>query len=145
MNMVITTGMHVLQELMDRLDTDLEYAIRTEGKMAPEDITNYQEVRAEIREALEGLRDVPNREETPLIYHLDVAAMYPNIILTNRHVPGPSSMAGHERRGPLSMTCSAPAHRQSSQLWLGHDELYIKLTSSRRSHILTVQMWLHML
>ena len=27
---------------------------------------------------------MPAREETPLIYHLDVAAMYPNIILTNR-------------------------------------------------------------
>ena len=25
-----------------------------------------------------------SREERPLIYHLDVAAMYPNIILTNR-------------------------------------------------------------
>jgi hypothetical protein len=30
------------------------------------------------------LRDEPVREECPLIYHLDVAAMYPNIILTNR-------------------------------------------------------------
>lgn len=30
------------------------------------------------------LRDAPTREECPLIYHLDVAAMYPNIILTNR-------------------------------------------------------------
>lgn len=30
------------------------------------------------------LRDEPIREECPLIYHLDVAAMYPNIILTNR-------------------------------------------------------------
>lgn len=28
-----------------------------------------------------------NREECPLIYHLDVAAMYPNIILTNRLQP----------------------------------------------------------
>lgn len=37
--------------------------------------------------ALENLRDVPAREETPLIYHLDVAAMYPNIILTNRQAP----------------------------------------------------------
>ena len=74
----------MVQGLIDRLDTDLAYAIRTEGKMAVEDITNYQEVRTEIQEALEGLRDVPNREETPLIYHLDVAAMYPNIILTNR-------------------------------------------------------------
>jgi hypothetical protein len=42
------------------------------------------QVRDEIAEALGGLRDVPAREETPLIYHLDVAAMYPNIILTNR-------------------------------------------------------------
>lgn len=30
------------------------------------------------------LRDTPIRDECPLIYHLDVAAMYPNIILTNR-------------------------------------------------------------
>jgi DNA polymerase elongation subunit (family B) len=45
-------------------------------------------VRGEIAEALEGLRDVPAREETPLIYHLDVAAMYPNIILTNRCILG---------------------------------------------------------
>ena len=41
-------------------------------------------MRAEIAVALEALRDTPNREECPLIYHLDVAAMYPNIILTNR-------------------------------------------------------------
>lgn len=33
---------------------------------------------------LEVLRDSPIRDERPLIYHLDVAAMYPNIILTNR-------------------------------------------------------------
>ncbi|KAH3704604.1 hypothetical protein DPMN_079663 [Dreissena polymorpha] len=30
------------------------------------------------------LRDCPNRLENPIIYHLDVGAMYPNIILTNR-------------------------------------------------------------
>ena len=33
---------------------------------------------------LVSLRDHPIREERPLIYHLDVAAMYPNTILTNR-------------------------------------------------------------
>ncbi|RHZ23048.1 hypothetical protein DYB37_001032, partial [Aphanomyces astaci] len=38
-------------------------------------------------EALEMLRDCPDRWEKPLIYHLDVAAMYPNIILTNRLQP----------------------------------------------------------
>lgn len=39
---------------------------------------------------LEGLRDVrsPHKHEAlPLIYHIDVAAMYPNIILTNRLQP----------------------------------------------------------
>lgn len=36
---------------------------------------------------LHTLRDSPIREEAPLIYHLDVAAMYPNIILTNRLQP----------------------------------------------------------
>ena len=39
---------------------------------------------------LKKLRDVknPNKYEAkPLIYHLDVAAMYPNIILTNRLQP----------------------------------------------------------
>jgi DNA polymerase epsilon subunit 1 len=36
---------------------------------------------------LEMLRDSPLREESPIIYHLDVGAMYPNIILTNRLQP----------------------------------------------------------
>ena len=58
--------------------------IEVEGKAALADIENLEEVRGEIVAALEGIRDVPNREEQPLIYHLDVAAMYPNIILTNR-------------------------------------------------------------
>ena len=39
---------------------------------------------AEIKEKLCSLRDTPARLENPLIYHLDVGAMYPNIILTNR-------------------------------------------------------------
>lgn len=41
-------------------------------------------MRSEIIEQLEMLRDSPLREEEPFIYHLDVAAMYPNIILSNR-------------------------------------------------------------
>lgn len=72
------------QELIDRLDRDLRYAIEVECKASVDDVANYDEVKEEIMAALEGLRDVPNREECPLIYHLDVAAMYPNIILTNR-------------------------------------------------------------
>ena len=33
------------------------------------------------------LRDRPVRTERPYVYHLDVGAMYPNIILTNRLQP----------------------------------------------------------
>jgi DNA polymerase epsilon subunit 1 len=38
-------------------------------------------------EKLKLLRDNPKRTEKPFIYHLDVGAMYPNIILTNRLQP----------------------------------------------------------
>ena len=51
------------------------------------------QVRDEIAGALAALRDTPNREECPLIYHLDVAAMYPNIILTNRRAASPAAVA----------------------------------------------------
>ncbi|CAN0463973.1 unnamed protein product, partial [Discosporangium mesarthrocarpum] len=47
-----------------------------------------RQVRSAIVEQLEMLRDQPLREEEPFIYHLDVAAMYPNIILSNRLQPG---------------------------------------------------------
>ncbi|KHN21126.1 DNA polymerase epsilon catalytic subunit A [Glycine soja] len=72
------------QQLINNLDRDLQYAITVEGKMDLEFVSNYDEVKNAIMEKLVKLRDAPIREECPLIYHLDVAAMYPNIILTNR-------------------------------------------------------------
>ena len=50
-------------------------------------MTNFDEVVSEIQEKLCELRDTPARSEPPVIYHLDVGAMYPNIILTNRLQP----------------------------------------------------------
>ncbi len=44
----------------------------------------FSQVCDEIKAKLISLKEVPNRIECPLIYHLDVGAMYPNIILTNR-------------------------------------------------------------
>ncbi|XP_010242612.1 PREDICTED: DNA polymerase epsilon catalytic subunit A-like [Nelumbo nucifera] len=75
------------EQLIRNLDRDLQYAIRVEGKMEMESVSNYDEVKDAIMEKLVKLRDEPIREECPLIYHLDVAAMYPNIILTNRLQP----------------------------------------------------------
>ncbi|XP_075078061.1 DNA polymerase epsilon catalytic subunit A [Nicotiana tabacum] len=73
--------------LINNLDRDLQYAIVVEGKMDLESVINYDEVKNSIMEKLMRLRDNPLTEECPLIYHLDVAAMYPNIILTNRLQP----------------------------------------------------------
>ncbi|XP_074301915.1 DNA polymerase epsilon catalytic subunit A-like [Silene latifolia] len=75
------------QQLIDNLDRDLQYAIKVEGKMDLDIVSNYDEIKDAIRDKLTCLRDGPIREEGPLIYHLDVAAMYPNIILTNRLQP----------------------------------------------------------
>jgi len=73
--------------LIDELDAALTFCIAEEFKISIEDVTNYDAVKAEIQAALELLRDNPLRTDKPLIYHLDVAAMYPNIMLSNRLQP----------------------------------------------------------
>ncbi|KXN82929.1 DNA polymerase epsilon catalytic subunit A [Leucoagaricus sp. SymC.cos] len=75
------------QQLIDELDAALQFCIVEESKANLEDVTNYDEVKAEIQTALETMRDNPRRVDKPLIYHLDVAAMYPNIMLSNRLQP----------------------------------------------------------
>lgn len=76
-----------LQMLIDHIDRDLTFALEIENGIQRSDVSNYDEIKQEIVMALEMLRDSPLREEMPLIYHLDVGAMYPNIILTNRLQP----------------------------------------------------------
>lgn len=65
----------------------MKFSLAEEGQIPLEDVTNYDEIRAQILSALELMRDEPNRIDKPLIYHLDVAAMYPNIMLSNRLQP----------------------------------------------------------
>ncbi|KAI0001143.1 hypothetical protein BJV77DRAFT_958771 [Russula vinacea] len=75
------------QKLIDELDAALTFCILEEFKISLEDVTNYDTVKAQIQASLEELRDNPLRTDRPLIYHLDVAAMYPNIMLSNRLQP----------------------------------------------------------
>lgn len=75
------------QLLLDQLDAALKFAVEVESGKSMDDVENYAEVRAAIADALVALRDRPQRVETPRVYHLDVSAMYPNIILTNRLQP----------------------------------------------------------
>ena len=73
--------------LIRDIDKVLTFFIEVEKGAERADVVNYEDVRGEIIERLELLRDAPDRVEAPRIYHLDVAAMYPNIILSNRLQP----------------------------------------------------------
>jgi DNA polymerase epsilon subunit 1 len=73
--------------LIEDLDAALTFCIVEESKSSLESVTNYDEIKAEIQSSLELMRDNPKRTDKPLIYHLDVAAMYPNIMLSNRLQP----------------------------------------------------------
>ncbi|KAL4174947.1 hypothetical protein KRP22_006875 [Phytophthora ramorum] len=75
------------QQLIDNIDRDLRFSLEIEMDVPLDRVANYNEVKKDIVDRLVALRERPNRKEQPLIYHLDVAAMYPNIILTNRLQP----------------------------------------------------------
>ncbi len=76
-----------IDELLADLDAALKFSIEVEEKKSLDDVTNYEEVKQQITERLESLKTTANRSERPLIYHLDVASMYPNIMTTNRLQP----------------------------------------------------------
>ncbi|KAG7753385.1 hypothetical protein KL911_002778 [Ogataea haglerorum] len=76
-----------VDEILNDLDSALKFSITVEEKKKLEDVTNYDEVCAEIRAKLTELKTNNKRTETPLIYHVDVASMYPNIMTTNRLQP----------------------------------------------------------
>ena len=76
-----------IDELVNDLDSALQFSVVVEGKKSMQDITNYDEVKEEIAKKLLSLKETPNRNERPSIYHLDVASMYPNIMTTNRLQP----------------------------------------------------------
>jgi DNA polymerase epsilon subunit 1 len=73
--------------IIDRMPNILNFVLETEMKIRREDVVNYDEIYDEITTNLKSIRDAPNFRAPPIIIHLDVAAMYPNIILTNRLQP----------------------------------------------------------
>ena len=71
--------------LIAKTEKVMDFALEHELNTKKEDVENYEQIRDEIVAALQGIKArCPNLEEEPLIYHVDVAAMYPNIILSNR-------------------------------------------------------------
>lgn len=76
-----------ISELLRDLHSSIKFCIEVENGMPLADVENYDEVYNDIKNKLENLRDNPVRHENPLIYHVDVASMYPNIMTSNRLQP----------------------------------------------------------
>ncbi len=66
----------------------MDFALKVELNVDKSLVTNYEEIKNDIMLKLEMIKSkCPVYEQEPLIYHVDVAAMYPNIILSNRLQP----------------------------------------------------------
>ena len=76
-----------IDELLRDLKNSIGFCIEVEQNKKVEDVQNFDEVYQDIKKKLEDLRDKPSRTEVPLIYHVDVASMYPNIMTSNRLQP----------------------------------------------------------
>ncbi|ODV69915.1 DNA polymerase epsilon catalytic subunit A [Hyphopichia burtonii NRRL Y-1933] len=76
-----------IDELLNDLKSAIKFCVEVENGKKLEDVENFDEVYNQIKSELIELRDNPVRNETPLIYHVDVASMYPNIMTSNRLQP----------------------------------------------------------
>ncbi|KAF2077511.1 hypothetical protein CYY_001210 [Polysphondylium violaceum] len=81
-----TLDPEAIQSHIDNIDDVLAFAIK-EGNLDATLVLNYQEVKDDVIKKFTKLKEQPKQLSPPLIYHLDVGAMYPNIILTNKLQP----------------------------------------------------------
>ena len=76
-----------IYRLIEELDRALKFFLEHEAKVSISEITNFTAIREQIESMLQKLAGTLIIHDRPLIYHLDVGSMYPNIILTNRLQP----------------------------------------------------------
>ena len=110
------------QKLLDSLDDDLEYALEDGGRR--HDPGGLRQLRRGARRSRRSSRRcaTTNQSANPLIYHLDVGAMYPNIILTNRLQPPADGHRGH-LRGVRFQQPGEDCKREMEWLWRGESSL----------------------
>ncbi|XP_026280416.1 DNA polymerase epsilon catalytic subunit 1 [Frankliniella occidentalis] len=106
------------EKLLGNVEDALRHAIVEEEQIPIEMVTNFDEIVEDIKAKLRDLRDTPMRLENPIIYHLDVGAMYPNIILTNRLQP--SAMVDEETCAACDFNRpGARCQRKMAWMWRG--------------------------
>lgn len=76
-----------IDELIRDLRNSMKFCVEVENGKKLEDVENFEEIFNAIKSKLDHLHDNPIRKEEPLIYHVDVASMYPNIMTSNRLQP----------------------------------------------------------
>ena len=76
-----------INEISNEVDRTIKFFVEVECGANVKDLVNYEEVRNQILSELKALTLDRKYYERPRIYHVDVAAMYPNIILTYRLQP----------------------------------------------------------
>ncbi|KAL6929203.1 hypothetical protein ACO0SA_002543 [Hanseniaspora valbyensis] len=77
----------IIKEFIPNVDKVIEFFVTVECGKKMDSVLNADEVKQEIVKQLQELIDNPKRFEKPLLYHVDVASMYPNIMITNRLQP----------------------------------------------------------
>ncbi|CAH2045106.1 unnamed protein product, partial [Iphiclides podalirius] len=120
-----------VDKLIETTEKTMKHAIEVEEGIPLELVTNFDEVCAEIKSKLQHMKDHPRRDENPLIYHLDVGAMYPNIILTNRLQPSAMVSAGECAVCDFNRP-GAECQRRMDWMWRGE---YLPATRSEYQRI----------
>lgn len=61
-----------IEKLLLTIEQTLKHAIEVEENIPLQNVKNFDELAADIKDKLTELKNVPNRLENPVIYHLDV-------------------------------------------------------------------------
>ena len=112
-----------LHDLADDVEDIVDFFLLKEAQVSKSEVVNYAKVVDEIKTTLRDLAINPVRTEEPLIYHLDVAAMYPNIILSNRLQP--SAIVTKDSCAACSYNRDAETNQcQRKMAWKWRGDLY---------------------
>lgn len=107
-----------LEQLKNEVKETLIHSLVHEMEIDVSTLEDLDFVVTQIQNQLDELRLNPVRTENPKIYHLDVGAMYPNIILTNRLQP-PAVINEEECLSCVYNTPDAKCKREMNWVWRG--------------------------
>nr|CAD2190862.1 unnamed protein product [Meloidogyne enterolobii] len=128
-----------LEQLKEEVRPTLEHSLCNDAKILLSEVLNFESICEQIEQSLDALIEKPLRTEHPELYHLDVGAMYPNIILTNRLQP-PAIVNEEQCMACIYNAPDAKCKRKMDWVWRGecipaskgeYDRLMMQLEQER--------------